>query len=142
VKSHPSYPGLENWSDKETSDIVYDDIGGFFTRFLIKHGYLSSIHWNDKRPKYYIEVKSTTSTWADRFYVTRNQFNLMEESLLPEGNPVGVDAIYLIARVFNLGHAGMGLKLYLDPANLSRKGELVFRSRDQYEVIPGFVFGT
>jgi hypothetical protein len=35
----------------------------------------------------------------------------------------------------------MGLKLYIDPANLRRKGKLVFRS-DQYEVLPGLVFET
>ena len=63
----------------------------------------------------------------------------METTSLPEHDIADVDAVYLIARVFNLGLAGMGLKLYMDPANLRRKGKVVFRT-DQYEVFPSFVF--
>jgi hypothetical protein len=139
VSNHPSYQGLQNWPDRETSDIVYDDTDGVLTHLLIDHGYLSSPAWYGKRPKYYIEVKATTRFWSTRFFVTQNQFELIEEKILPEQG--AADEVYLIARVFNLGLIGMGLKLYMDPANLRRKGKLVFRS-DQYEVVPGFTFGT
>jgi hypothetical protein len=118
---------------------VYNDTDGVLTHLLIDRGYLSSPAWYDKRPKYYIEVKATTGFWNTRFFVTQNQFNLMEEKILPEQG--AADAVYLIARAFNLGLIGMGLKLYMDPAKLRRKGELVFRS-DQYEVTPGLIFGT
>jgi len=139
VNDHPSYQGLQNWPGKETSDIVYNDTDGVLTNLLIAHGYLSSSVWYGKRPKYYIEVKATTGIWSTRFFVTQNQFNLMEHKILPEQG--AADAVYLIVRVFNLGLTGMGLKLYIDPANLRRKGKLVFRS-DQYEVLPGLVFET
>jgi len=138
VRNHPSYQGLQNWPGRETSDIVYNDTDGVLTHLLVDRGYFSSPAWIGKRPKYYIEVKATTSFWGARFFVTQNQFELMEDTILPEQGTA--DAVYLIARVFNLGLAGMGLKLYIDPANLKRKGELVFRS-DQYQVTPGFLFG-
>ncbi|TGO85186.1 hypothetical protein BPOR_0422g00040 [Botrytis porri] len=37
-----------------------------------------------------------------------------------------LDEVYLVARGFNLGALGIGLKLYVDPAGLRRKGQLRF----------------
>lgn len=136
VNDHPSFQGLQNWQGRESSDVVYDDTGSVLTRLLIDHGYLSPA-WYGKRPKYYIEVKATTSIWSTRFFVTQNQVNLMEGKILPEQG--AADEVYLIARVFSLGLNGMGLKLYVDPAKLRRKGQLIVRP-DQYEVMPSFFF--
>jgi hypothetical protein len=38
----------------------------------------------------------------------------------------GTDDIYLIARVFGLGRARMGMKLYMDPWKLRRTKQLKF----------------
>jgi hypothetical protein len=126
---------MENWPGKETSDIVYKDAEGVFTRLLVDKGYFASLEWDNKRPKYYIEVKATTSSWFTPFFVSQNQFDLIDKMTLPEHIRVVADEIYLIARVFNLGLKGMGLKLYLDPASLKRKHKLLFKA-DRYEVIP------
>jgi hypothetical protein len=132
VRLQKGYHNLQNWSGKETTSIVYDDTEGLFTQLLVNQGYISRPWWVSKRPKYYIDVKATTRFWTSPFSVTQDQIDLMEGE---------VNAVYLLMRVFNLGRAGMGFKLYLDPADMRRKGGLIFRS-DQYEVLPGFVFDT
>lgn len=34
--------------------------------------------------------------------------------------------IYIILRVFNVGKANMGMRLYVDPATMKEDGELIF----------------
>lgn len=52
---------------------------------------------------------------------------------LPANQPLGEG--YLIARVFNLGAPDMGFKLYVNPAELRRRGKLRFMA-DEYVIIP------
>ena len=135
VRQHDDYRDMANWTDSETSDIVYDDRDNKFTTLLIASGHLNSQHWASGRPKYFIEVKTTTSSLDTPFFVSHNQFQDMEGMKLPEQS--ASNKVYLIARVFKLGVAGMGLKVYLDPARLRLDGELLFRT-DKYEVTPVF----
>jgi hypothetical protein len=53
--------------------------------------------------------------------------------MLPISEPA--NEVYLFARVYSLGYSGMGLKLYLDPAQLWLDGELEFRA-EKYTVTP------
>jgi hypothetical protein len=47
---------MRQWPETtETSDIVYNDIGGHLTRHLIGLGYLDRV-WIDAEPEYLIEV--------------------------------------------------------------------------------------
>lgn len=101
---------------------------------LIEKGYLDAEVWTGHRPTYYIEVKATTGNLNFPFYASQNQFDTMEDMKLTGGS--ASDKVYLIARVFNLGHSGMGLKFYLDPVKLRSDGELQFRA-DKYLVYPG-----
>lgn len=73
----PEYQGLRAWPESETSDIVYDDTNGIFTRLMISLGYLNVDHWVGKTPKYHIEVKCTMGPCATPCIVSQNQVNLV-----------------------------------------------------------------
>lgn len=74
VTIHPDYATMAPWYGRETADIVYDDTEGAFTSLLIDHGYLEADEWEDKRPKYFIEVKTTTGPLGTPFYMSKRQF--------------------------------------------------------------------
>lgn len=74
VTIHPDYANMEPWNGRESADIIYDDTEGDFTALLIDHGYLDAEEWRDKRPKYYIEVKTTTGPLRSPFYMSRHQY--------------------------------------------------------------------
>ncbi len=76
----PEYADLRAWPGRETSDIVYNDISGAFTRSMISSGYLNADHWAGKTPKYYIEVKCTTEDCATPCIVSQNQVDLVSAS--------------------------------------------------------------
>jgi hypothetical protein len=130
---HESYQGLARWPGSETSDIVYEDHRGILTQLLIEKGYLTNSIWAGRSPTFYIEVKTTVSLLGTQFYCSQNQYDLMENMKLCEDR--SSSDIYLIARVYSLGDSRMGLKLYLDPANLRRERQLVFRA-EKYFVTP------
>jgi hypothetical protein len=74
VKSHPDYVNLSQFVGPETADIVYPDISGAFTSFLIGKGYLNEKAWDGRKPQYLIEVKTTTGACHEPFYVSNNQY--------------------------------------------------------------------
>jgi len=43
--------------------------------------------------------------------------------------------VYIIIRVYNLGQANMGVRLYVDPEGLRQRGELNFTA-ESYTVAP------
>ncbi len=73
ANEHPKYSNLAPFGGSETSDIVYHDVHGVLTTLLILKGQLSRSLWEDKTPKYYIEVKSTLSRCETPFYVSQGQ---------------------------------------------------------------------
>ena len=73
----PEYRELEAWPGRETSDIVYEDINGVFTRLMVSLGYLNADHWAGKTPRYYIEVKCTTGAYETPFIVSQHQVDLV-----------------------------------------------------------------
>jgi hypothetical protein len=74
VKVHPEYANMEPWDATETSDIVYTDCEGILTECLIEKGYLARDIWANKRPKYFIEVKTTTMSCETRFFMSKAQY--------------------------------------------------------------------
>lgn len=68
---------MEAWTESETSDLVYDDTQGQFTDLLIGNGYLDDTKWRGARPRYYLEVKTTTGQSETPFYVSTNQYELV-----------------------------------------------------------------
>jgi hypothetical protein len=137
VNIHEDYADMPDWRGTETSDLVYQDESSSFTNLLIENGYLPQQAWTGKNPKYYIEVKTTTTPLSRRlqFYVSQVQYDRMEAMILGEGNAEARNEVYLIARVFGLGSAYLGVTFYVDPARQRRLGVLDFRA-DKYQVTP------
>ncbi|KAH9904955.1 hypothetical protein F4778DRAFT_52817 [Xylariomycetidae sp. FL2044] len=79
VAAHPDYRTLPAWSGRETADITYDDVGGVFTELLIEKGYLSGQAWGGRRPKYFIEVKTTTGPCETPFYMSKGQYKRVSD---------------------------------------------------------------
>lgn len=77
VAIHPRYTGMQDWPGRETADITYDDRDGVLTAILIAKGYLVEQVWRDSRPKYFMEVKTTTGECSDRLYISSNQYRLV-----------------------------------------------------------------
>ncbi|KAF4495856.1 hypothetical protein FAGAP_7989 [Fusarium agapanthi] len=72
---HPEYADLSHWSNRETADLVYSDTQGDLTRILVDAEVLSD-DWSIRRPRYYIEVKTTTGPCGTPFYMSGNQYRL------------------------------------------------------------------
>ena len=68
---------MENWSGRETADITYDDRSGALTAILIAEGYLDEQFWRNARPKYFMEVKTTTGECGDRLFISNSQYQLV-----------------------------------------------------------------
>jgi hypothetical protein len=62
------------WDGAETADITYKDTTGTLTTFLIDKGYLLSHVWENARPMYYLEVKTTTQDCDSRFFMSKSQY--------------------------------------------------------------------
>ncbi|KFY37775.1 hypothetical protein V494_04632 [Pseudogymnoascus sp. VKM F-4513 (FW-928)] len=129
---HPAYSNLTAWNGREISDIVYSDISGVLTGLLIDKGYLSRDVWKGKKPKYFIEVKTTVSSCDTPFYMSKAQYAKMRRSVITDENR---DEIYIIFRVYHLGRKNMGLEIYLDPETLKIDKKLSFRE-ESWSVVP------
>jgi len=68
---------MNNWPGRETADITYEDQLSVLTSILIAKGYLTEQVWRDARPKYFIEVKTTTGECGDRLFLSNKQYELV-----------------------------------------------------------------
>lgn len=132
VTIHPDYTDLHPWTGRETSDFVYDDTEGALTALLIDSGYISSEEWWDSRPRYFIEVKTTTGSCEVPFYMSKNQYQRMRDV---HGSGQNKAEVYLILRVSNLEDDDIGMAVYLDPEALRSSGKLLFTGGN-WTVVP------
>ncbi|KAK4695759.1 hypothetical protein P7C71_g2041, partial [Lecanoromycetidae sp. Uapishka_2] len=132
---HEKYANMGPWIGAETADITYEDEGDYaLTNLLINHGYsLGDYLEYGARLKYYLEVKTTLKGCETRFYMSKAQYQRMQRMALSPNRQS--TEVYIILRVFNLGQENMGMRLYVDPANLERNGELIFEA-ESYTVKP------
>ncbi|CAJ2509151.1 Uu.00g141770.m01.CDS01 [Anthostomella pinea] len=79
--SHPDYADMTGWAGFETSDMEYLDSDGALTMALIRKGYLPSF-WEQRKPHYYIEVKTTPGNRDTPFFMSQIQY----EKLASEGS--------------------------------------------------------
>ncbi|KAJ6063689.1 hypothetical protein N7499_012369 [Penicillium canescens] len=131
VTIHPDYANMEPWYGRETADITYDDTEGDFTALLIDNGYLDAEEWRDKRPKYYIEVKTTTGPLRTPFYMSKHQY----ERMRAVHNMSDHSEVYMILRVFDIRGDNIGMSVYLDPEQLRLDGGLVFTG-ETWSIVP------
>ncbi|KAK0705518.1 hypothetical protein B0H67DRAFT_558107 [Lasiosphaeris hirsuta] len=127
VKVHQTYAAMTPWTGAETSDLEYDDIAGILTARLIENGYLSQ-GWQDRRPKYYIDVKSTSERWDSSFSMGGARYQKMRDFS-------NSDSVYIIARVFEMYTGAIDVKFYVNPLELYRQGLIDF-SAAEYTVKP------
>lgn len=64
---------MNPWNGRETADLVYNDTEGDLTALLVEHGYLDPNGWHNARPKFFIEVKTTTGPLETPFYLSKYQ---------------------------------------------------------------------
>ena len=80
---HPDYADLQPWTGRETSDIVYTDTEGVLTAHLGEKGYLDPEIWAPETgPRYFIEVKATTSSCDKAFYMSKAQYAMVRDASL------------------------------------------------------------
>ncbi|UNI18105.1 hypothetical protein JDV02_004396 [Purpureocillium takamizusanense] len=132
AKALPEYADMQAWTASETSDLVYDDIEGHFTDMLIGCGHLEESEWRGARPKYFLEVKTTTGPLETPFYVSGKQYRLMEQKHHAEHR----SELYIILRVFCLNATAIEMCVYIDPWQLKEDGALRFDSQP-WAVTPG-----
>ncbi|KAE8133581.1 hypothetical protein BDV38DRAFT_274159 [Aspergillus pseudotamarii] len=132
VRIHPDYANMAPWYGRERADITYDDYEGDFTAMLINRGYLEAEEWRDKRPKYYLEVKTTTGPSKTPFYLSKHQY----ERIRAVHNRRDYSEVYMILRVFDISGNNIGMNVYFDPEQFRLDGELVFTG-ETWSVIPG-----
>lgn len=71
---HPDYANIKSCMGDDRADIMFDDSTGELTGLLIDQGYLSRNEWQGARPRYYMEVKTTTGRLETPFYMSRAQY--------------------------------------------------------------------
>ncbi|CZR46625.1 uncharacterized protein FPRO_12075 [Fusarium proliferatum ET1] len=129
---HPEYTDLTHWSNRETADLVYPDTQGDLTRILADAEILTG-DWSTRRPRYYIEVKTTTGPCGTPFYMSGNQYRLMEHIHYSSD----FSEIYIIFRVyFLLDRSQISYCVYSDPKRLQDDGRLIFKGTT-WSVTPG-----
>ncbi|PTB37137.1 hypothetical protein M441DRAFT_175588 [Trichoderma asperellum CBS 433.97] len=125
VRAHPNYRNMASWRGRETADLVYDDTEGQLTNTLIGCGYLDQDEWHNARPKYYIEVKTTTGPRETPFYMSNSQYERMRRThATPDRSE-----IYMILRVFWLNSDNISMCVYFDPEQLRQDGRLLFTAQ-------------
>ncbi|KAI8721773.1 hypothetical protein NCS52_00319800 [Fusarium sp. LHS14.1] len=130
VSVHPEYANIQPWNHKETSDIEYSDSEGILTELLIDNGYLERDVWEHKKPKYYLEVKTTTGACEAPFYMSKSQYRLIHEC------QDSTDKIYVVFRVYEVEKAAAQLRIYVNPARLEDTGRLIYTA-ETWSVRPG-----
>lgn len=147
VRVHPDYADMDNWDGRETADITYEDTEGELTAMLVDRGHLDSNGWRNSRPKYYIEVKTTTGPCRTPFYMSKYQYQRVSRLSTPTSTPADQlqmrdvhytndhSAVYMILRVFEIESARIGMRVYLDPEQLRLDERLEFTG-ETWSVVP------
>ncbi|RSL86654.1 hypothetical protein CEP52_015760 [Fusarium oligoseptatum] len=136
ITVHPEYSDMSPWTGRETADIVYFDRKRALTTHLVDKGYLDRTAWLTKKPLYMIEVKATTGHSRTPFYMSKRQYQRMQENTNTTLSPMVSPVIYLVARVSNVDKPNVEVKLYVDPEKLRQEGSLVFTG-ETWSVVPG-----
>ncbi|KAM0556994.1 hypothetical protein ACHAPJ_005673 [Fusarium lateritium] len=121
AQAHPEYANIQSpTGGREIADLVYDDAEGTLTSLFIDNGYLTKEDWEGKKPKYLLEVKSTTGPCHAPFFMSKRQYQRIYD------HQHDASTVYVILRVFNVGKASVQLRIYVNPAQLEEDDQLVF----------------
>ncbi|KAJ4254455.1 hypothetical protein NW762_010053 [Fusarium torreyae] len=121
AQAHPEYANIQSpTGGREIADLVYDDVEGTLTSLFIDNGYLAKEDWEGKKPRYLLEVKSTTGPCHAPFFMSKRQYQRIHD------HQHDASTVYVILRVFNVGKASVQLRVYVNPAQLEEDNQLVF----------------
>ncbi|KAL4796623.1 hypothetical protein BDV19DRAFT_398235 [Aspergillus venezuelensis] len=134
INIHEDYTDMEPWNGRETADITYNDTEGTLTSVLIEKGYLDAT-WTGTKPRFYLEVKTTTHSYDEPFFMSKHQFERMNNMSAVEPNQED-PRLYVIIRVYNLGRDDVRMKIYVNPGSMRERGELLFTA-ETWSVLPG-----
>jgi hypothetical protein len=116
---------------KEHADFTYADtdhhLSHWLSDWLAEQGLSGTFDWLVKRPKYHIEVKSTTGSYEEPFQMSSLQMAEARRMSPTENPDTGKDAIdfYLLFRVYNLSSpADTRFEIRVDPWKLFKKDDL------------------
>ncbi|KPM41940.1 hypothetical protein AK830_g4632 [Neonectria ditissima] len=138
---HISDWSYENWTSKlrvedghapftqfegEFADFTYVDRSGQMKAFFLGAGVSLDAGWCNGT-KYHLEVKTTTSSSNEPFFVSQNQVDMMQKFENDPGNA------YILLRVFNIERDDPGLKFHPKPWSLYLSGILAFVSAGGYQ---------
>ncbi|KAK6842238.1 hypothetical protein PG987_003098 [Apiospora arundinis] len=119
----PRFTGQE----RDFADFTYLDSSGQMREMLRDAEMDLHLGWSNDTT-YHLEVKSTSGSGDEAFFVSQNQVDMMRR--------YNNDALhaYILVRVSNIENADIQLKFYPDPWNLYMNQVLDFRSEEGYRV--------
>jgi hypothetical protein len=123
--------------EKDYADFTFRDTSeGKLAEYLCSCGFADAENWKQHRPTYHLEVKTTTGSRDDIFFMSNNQVNKARRYTLKTA--VIPNDIYIVIRVFDLNvETRKGrMHFYLDPWRLSLEGKLNLEARDCFAVTP------
>ncbi|KAF4957230.1 hypothetical protein FGADI_3295 [Fusarium gaditjirri] len=98
ITIHPDYSDMLPWTAQETADIVYFDRKRVLTNHLVDKGYLDKTAWQNKKPLFLIEVKSTTGHSRTPFYMTNTINNPINFGDKATDNPKSLLTTFTMSR--------------------------------------------
>jgi len=124
VRLHEKYADLNDWTGRETTDLVYTD-DGTLAEILVQKRYIRAGQVADDAT-YLFEVKSTTAECQSPFYMSDGQYNLMQSKSTDSSTEAPISEVYVLFRVFNIDLDRIGMRVYLDPEFARLQGDLNF----------------
>ncbi|KPM37949.1 hypothetical protein AK830_g8628 [Neonectria ditissima] len=131
--AHPEYADLKMNHNFEQSDILYSDSKSVLTAAFIQRGYLDET-WRGTTPDYYIEVKTTTRNLEKAFYMSSDQFDLMQTMSQSQAYQEKKQ-LYVIFRVYGLNSGRVGVKVYANPMRAKEEQKLDFEWTNESWVV-------
>lgn len=80
VRIHDDYTDITRMFGLTT--IVYHDREGTLTKLFVEKGYLDASLWLDRRPLYFMDVKSTTGPCDDAFSMSASEYGKVNNLII------------------------------------------------------------
>ncbi|KAF8854837.1 hypothetical protein BDZ45DRAFT_693078 [Acephala macrosclerotiorum] len=124
-------------SEKKYADFTYPDTNGDLTKLLTKFFLRDVQTWSSNPPTYHLEVKSTSESCNEPFYMSNNQVDKAREWTISWDNYIVPENVYVVIRVYNLDNeTSPSFTAYVDPWAMYLARELNFLACENYSVTP------
>lgn len=123
--------GFMPWTPEDPTELYSDftvrDRNGVLANWMLANKIQIPPGWEPADFRYHIEVKSTTKSVEDPFYMSHLQMDKARRISEMEKSLAGPREVFVIFRVHGLdlhGEAEAGLEIYCDPWRMVERGEL------------------